>query len=143
MKLHRISKYLALAGLLSIGMAMFASSPSKHRVLFTVSSPDPADWQMVMHNAHNLIQGLQPESVDVEVLAFGSGIGILKSNSPVRSDIESLQKADVHFVACANSMRAAHLTITDLLQNVAVVPSGIVEIVRKQEQGWSYIKGGR
>jgi uncharacterized protein len=54
-----------------------------------------------------------------------------------------LQKAGVHLVACANSMRVAHLTVTDLVPNTTVVPSGIVEIVRKQEEGWSYIKGGR
>ena len=143
MKARSTWKYLALVGVLSIAAAMCAASPSKHRVLLAVSSPDPTDWQMVMHNAANLIQGMRPESVDIEILAFGSGIGILKLDSPVRSEIESLQKADVHFVACANSMRAAHLTITDLVQSTAVVPSGIVEIVRKQEEGWSYIKGGR
>jgi intracellular sulfur oxidation DsrE/DsrF family protein len=98
---------------------------------------------MVSHNASNLLQGMQPDSVDAEILAFGSGIGILKLDTPIRSDIERLQKSGVHFVACANSMKAAHLAITDLLPNTTVVPSGIVEIVRKQEKGWSYIKGGR
>ena len=143
MKIDRKWKFLILVALISFGSLAFAASPSKHRVLFAVSSPDPADWQMVSRNAYNLMQGMQPDSVDVEIVAFGSGIGMLKLDTPVRSDIESLQKAGVHFVACANSMRVAHLTITDLVPNATVVPSGIVEIVRKQEEGWSYIKGGR
>lgn len=133
--------YFALLILMS--PVLFAASPAKHRVLFTVSSPDSADWQMVMNNARNLVLGLKPESVEVEVLSFGPGIGILKSDSPVRSDIDSLQKDGVHFVACANAMRTAHMTTADLAPSVTVVPSGVVEIVRKQESGWSYIKGGR
>jgi uncharacterized protein len=94
-------------------------------------------------NAYNLMQGMQLDSVDVEIVAFRSGIGMLKLNTPVRSDIESLQKSGVHFVVCANSMRVAHLTITALVPNTTVAPSGIVEIVRKQEEGWPYVKGGR
>jgi intracellular sulfur oxidation DsrE/DsrF family protein len=40
-------------------------------------------------------------------------------------------------------MRARHLELKDLLPGVTPVPSGIVEVVTKQEQGWVYIKGGR
>ena len=32
--------------------------------------------------------------------------------------------------------------IDKIIPNVEYVPAGIAEIVEKQEEGWSYIKGG-
>ncbi len=44
--------------------------------------------------------------------------------------------------ACQNSMRAMRVTTEDLFPFAAQVDSGVAELVRKQEAGWSYIKGG-
>jgi intracellular sulfur oxidation DsrE/DsrF family protein len=40
-------------------------------------------------------------------------------------------------------MRMQHVEAKDLLPGVGMVPAGIVEVVTKQEQGWTYIKAGR
>jgi intracellular sulfur oxidation DsrE/DsrF family protein len=45
-------------------------------------------------------------------------------------------------VACENAMRAHHILSSDLLSGVTTVPSGIVELVRKQEAGYAYVKVG-
>jgi intracellular sulfur oxidation DsrE/DsrF family protein len=37
-------------------------------------------------------------------------------------------------------MRAAQVKTADLVSSATVVSSGIVEIVRKQERDWSYMK---
>lgn len=133
--------WLALA--LAIVPSMALARSHAHRIVFAVSSPDENDWKMAAHNIPHLISGFQPDPVEVEVVAFGPGIAMLKKDSAVREEIEQMQKQGVHFEACENSMRASHLQIADLAPGVGTVPSGIVEIVRKQEQGWSYIKAGR
>jgi len=53
------------------------------------------------------------------------------------------EESHVRFVACQNSMRMQHVELKDLLPKVEPVPSGIIEVVTKQEQGWAYIKGGK
>lgn len=40
-------------------------------------------------------------------------------------------------------MRMQHVSATELIDGVGTVPAGILEIITRQEQGWSYIKGGR
>jgi intracellular sulfur oxidation DsrE/DsrF family protein len=40
-------------------------------------------------------------------------------------------------------MRARKVTKADLLDNMGTVPSGVVEVVKKQEAGWTYVKAGR
>jgi intracellular sulfur oxidation DsrE/DsrF family protein len=114
-----------------------------HRVLFAVTSGDVIDWQMTLGNARNLIAGLKPEPVEVEIVSYSAGIMMIKGDSAVAADIAALQAQGVKFVACQNAMRFHKLELKDLLPGVTPVPAGIVEVVTKQEQGWTYVKGGR
>jgi intracellular sulfur oxidation DsrE/DsrF family protein len=123
--------------------AASAATGKSHKIVFAVTSGDEADWNLSLGNIRNLLAGLKPDPVEVEVVAFGGGIVLVKSDSSVAADIAKLQADGVKFVACQNSMRARHLELKDLLPGVTPVPSGIVEVVTKQEQGWVYIKGGR
>ena len=114
-----------------------------HRVLFALTSPDEADWQLTLNNIRNVMSGVAPEPIDVEIVAYGPGIAFLKRDGPDASDIQKLESPHVRFVACRNAMRKQHLEAADLVPGSEVVPSGIVEVVAKQEQGWTYIKAGR
>ncbi|ADW69687.1 DsrE family protein [Granulicella tundricola] len=114
-----------------------------HHVLVAVTSGDEADWNLALGNIRNLLKGLAPDQVDVEVVAFGGGIMLVAKPSTADADIQALMAKHVRFVACQNSMHARKLTEADLVTGVGTVPAGIVETVLKQEQGWTYIKGGR
>jgi hypothetical protein len=46
----------------------------------------------------------------------------------------------VVFAVCQNSMRARKVTTEDLFPFAAQVDSGVAEIIRKQEAGFSYIR---
>lgn len=146
---HSEVKKCKMAGrwalLLCLALLPIAASaaPKTHRVLFAVSSPDAMDWQIVVRNIPHVLSGFAPDKVEIEVVAFGPGIAMLKSSSPVRDDIAQLQKQGVRFVACETAMRAFHLQLSDLVPGAQTTPSGIVEVIRRQEQGWTYIKGGR
>jgi intracellular sulfur oxidation DsrE/DsrF family protein len=133
---------------LSFAMLGTVSQPSiaqarGHHVVFRLTSPDETDWKIMINNIHSLLTGFAPDGVDVEVVAFGPGISFLKNDTPELSDIKELEAAHVHFMACNNSMRAHHWTQTDIVPGAEIVPSGIVEVVKKEESGWSYIKAGR
>ena len=114
-----------------------------HRVLFALTSSDEADWKLMLGNIRNLISGLAPNLVEVEVVAYGPGISSVQKGSAVEAEIMSLEVQHVNFVACENSMKIKHISATDLVSGVRSVPAGIVEVVVKQEQGWSYIKSGK
>ena len=48
----------------------------------------------------------------------------------------------VRFAACQRAMRGHNLELKDLVAGTVPVPAGIVEVVLRQEQGWTYIKAG-
>lgn len=121
-----------------------AVAPAKvHHVLFAVTSSDEADWGLTIGNIRNLIADLQPDTVEIEVVAYGPGLKMVLKTSADAAAIQALQSPHVRFVACQNAMRHQNVTEADLLPGVGQVPAGIGEVVRKQEQGWVYIKGGR
>ena len=141
MRLTRLATCLAAVALL-LALPAFAQAKA-HRVLFALTSSDVADWNLTIGNVHNLMAGVAPDEIQIEIVAYGPGILFLKSDSAVAADLKELQAAHVRLVACGNAMRARHLTPADIIPGAEVVPAGIVEVVRKQEEGWTYIKAGR
>jgi intracellular sulfur oxidation DsrE/DsrF family protein len=133
---------LAACVVLCLSRGSFAQGKT-HHVVFAVTSGDEADWKMTMGNIRNLTEGLKPDATEVEVVAYSQGLNLVKQGSALAAEITALQEKHVRFVACQNSMRMQHVEAKDLLPGVESVPSGIVEVVTKQEQGWSYIKAGR
>lgn len=148
----KISLYvLALAGILSFGAApqisaaaehgkMESASKAKHHVVMQVSDADPGKWNLALNNAKNLQDALGKDNVDIEIVNYGPGIGMLKLDSSVANRIEEATSSGVKIVACENTMKAQKLTKADMLPTIGYVPGGVIEIMEKQEQGWSYIR---
>ena len=114
-----------------------------HHAIFVLTSGEDADWQMTLANMRNMIKGFAPAKVEIELVAYGPGLPFLKKGSAVQTEIQELEAQQVRFVACENSMRLQHVTAADLAPGVTAVPSGVIELVTRQEQGWAYVKAGR
>jgi hypothetical protein len=137
--------FLLLSGAALLGAAAplaFAqtSTPTKNRALFQVTDNDPARWNMILNNMQNLRDGVGGEPVEIELVAYGPGINMLKADSSVKQRIAEALKAGVTVNACQNTMTNAKLVPADMLPNISYVPAGVVEVMRKQQQGWAYIR---
>ena len=60
----------------------------------------------------------------------------------ITNEVIEMSKTNVQFSACENSMRKHHIEKSELLTVANTVPSGVAEVVLKQEAGWSYLKAG-
>ena len=65
---------------------------------------------------------------------------MLKSDSVVANRVEEAKQAKIMIVACENTMRSAKLTKEDMLPNTSYVPAGVVEIIKKEREGYAYIR---
>ena len=63
-----------------------------------------------------------------------------KARTELADDVAALINQGVRFVACQNTMRQRSIRPEDLLPGVGTVPSGAYEIVRRQQEGYSYFK---
>lgn len=113
-----------------------------HKVVIQLNTADTASWSSVIGNIRN-IQKIWPDNLNVEVVVHGKAIDFLvKDKTYFSTDIQQLSSQGIKFYACQNTMRK-HNIMADMLLNVAgIVPSGVAEVILKQEEGWSYLKSG-
>jgi intracellular sulfur oxidation DsrE/DsrF family protein len=110
------------------------------RVVLQMSDADPAKWNLALNNAKNIQTDLGGANVDIELVAYGPGIGMLKADSVVGNRVDEAIAAGVKVVACENTMKGQKLSQTDMLNKLSYVQAGVVEIMQRQQQGWSYIR---
>jgi uncharacterized protein len=128
-----------LAGCASEGGARMAAD-GKTRVVIQVSDNDPAKWNLALNNAQNLQQALGKENVQVEIVAYGPGLNMLKANSKVAGRVNGALDQSVDIVACGNTMKKMKVGKNDLIAGSRVVEGGVIEISERQQQGWTYIR---
>ena len=144
-----IVRMLRIAALALLAFApLIAANPAsgqtpahpQNRVVVQVSDADPAKWNLALNNAKNLQDDLGSDLVDLEIVVYGPGIGMLKSDSPVGTRVADALKNGVKVVACENTMSAQQLAYKDMLPKIGYVPAGVVELMKKQQEGYSYIR---
>ena len=134
---------LAGAGGLGValpGLALAQAAPVRNRALFQVTDNDPARWNMILNNMRNLREDVGSEGAEIELVAYGPGLLMLKADSSVKQRIAEALKSGVKVNACQNTMTGMKLVPADMLPDIGYVPSGVVEVMRKQQQGWAYIR---
>lgn len=106
------------------------------RVVVQVSDINNVDQALTSCN--NLINEI-PDA-EVEVVFHQSAINAVVRGSTVEDRIRDLMRRGVTIVACRNSMRSRNITEDQLIDGVKIVNAGVAEIVRKQAEGWVYLK---
>ncbi len=132
----------ALASLAAAAPMLMAQTAAakRNRIVIQVSDNDPAKWNLALNNAKNLQEDVGAANVDIEIVAYGPGIGMLKLESPTGSRIADAMKANVKVLACENTMKGQKLTKDDMLPAISYVPAGVTEIMKKQTEGWAYLR---
>lgn len=114
----------------------------QHRIVMQLSSNDTLVWKGLMNNLKHLKAGWG-DSVVIEVVAHGPGLDFLtKGKTTQQEKINHFKQMGIVFIACENTMMERKIPKESIIAEAAFVRMGIGEIVRKQEQGWSYIKAG-
>src|ERR1700730_12907841 len=70
---------------------------AEHKIVLQLSDNDPRKQALVISVANNLLKFYDPDKVAVEVVAFGPGIDLLRSESASRKQVESLIAQGVRF----------------------------------------------
>ncbi|WP_165005693.1 MULTISPECIES: DsrE family protein [unclassified Enterococcus] len=91
-------------------------------------------WTETSHNVKNLLKAA-PEAV---IVVSVNGIAITGYLDPANEAFLSMENVTFH--ACANAMRANHISEQSLPDQVIVVPAGVLDLIELQEKGYAYIK---
>ncbi|HMM89497.1 DsrE family protein [Bradyrhizobium sp.] len=135
---------------LAFASSALAADVKAHRVAIQVNQNDPQVMNLALNNASNVIEyyRAKKEDVDVDIVAYGPGLHMLRADSsPVKDRLKRLKEmafpGKVQFSACNNTkqnMEKAEAREITIVPDATIVPSGVVQLMELQEQGWSYIR---
>lgn len=142
--LTAFSAMLALFAWSTASAAPNQGDAAGYRVIIQVTAGSAEQWNGLLGNIENLRSALEDELRDVEVVAHGPGIGlVLRTNAAQADRMKLLSTQGVRFVACENTLSHRKLSKADLLPFVGTVDAGVAQVVRRQKQGWQYIRVGQ
>jgi len=135
MKLVKVFFFLAMTLFTSLGIAQ-----QKQRLIIQVSDNDPAKWALALNNAQNVQQDLGKDKVQIEIVAYGPGLEMLKAESKVAERLAGAMDASVGLIACENTMTTQKVPKSAMYPGIDYVKAGVTHIMKRQREGWAYIR---
>ncbi len=130
------------------GQQSAAAGSEATRIVFHLTNPDMAVAEELLDEIDAMLTDYRDQGSElrVEVVAHGDGLGLLRERlSRHRDRIRSMseQNPNLTFVACKNTidrLRVERGVEVVLLPDAHLTGSGVNHVVRRQHQGWVYIK---
>ncbi|RBN50065.1 DsrE family protein [Flavobacterium psychrolimnae] len=126
-----------------ISIAAFAQKkPNNHKIVFQFTNAvDTLQQKAIVNQLKNLTTHWPNAKYEVVIHSMGLSF-VMSAKSKQIDAIKELRAKGVRFLVCENTMKSQKVSKDQIISEVEYVPVGIAEIVEKQEQGWTYIKGG-
>ena len=122
--------------ILAATLVALAPQALAEKIVIQVSDGSPTTWNQALNVVGNLREAYGP-GTDIEIVAFGQGINMLKLDAPVASRLVDAQKAQgAKVYACENSMGRQKLSRDDMAPGLIYVRAGVEQIITRQREGW-------
>jgi intracellular sulfur oxidation DsrE/DsrF family protein len=155
---------LSLAALLLVGASLLPGEAiadngyDKQKVVYHINYDDPKKQAGALRNIQNHINAVGKDDLEIKVVLHGNGLALLlepdslekltkfkhaNANEKMAAKIDGLKDQGVSFNVCANTVRGRKVDLQTDLYNVSesdIVPSGVAEVAKLQQQGYVYIK---
>ena len=128
------------ATLVAAAAIVLAPHALAEKVVLQVSDGNPATWNQALNVVGNRREAYGP-GTEIELVAFGQGINMLKLDAPVASRLADAQKMQgARIYACENSMARQKLAREDMAPGLIYVAAGIEHIITRQREGWVNVR---
>ena len=131
--------------LLFTGMTQ-AADYEKQKVVYHVNYNDEKTLKSALGNIQNHINAVGKDNIEINVVMHGDGVDLLKianNDMDMQSKIINLKSQKIAFKVCSNTLKGRKINYKNDLYDVSesdIVPSGVAEIAKLQQQGYVYIK---
>ncbi|MCO5130664.1 MAG: hypothetical protein M9932_08855 [Xanthobacteraceae bacterium] len=114
-----------------------------HRVALQLSDADPRKQGLVISVANNLLKAYGPDAIAIEVVAFGPGIELLRTDNPNRARLESLIAQGVKLDVCVNTLDTIERETgrrPEIIPGAVPVQVGVGHILSLTENGFTLVR---
>lgn len=116
---------------------------AEHRIVLQLSDNDSKKQSLVLSVANNLIKAYDPDKIAVEVVAFGPGIDLLRTENASRARVESLIAQGVRFDVCVNTLDTIERETGKrpaIISSARPVQVGVGQILSLTENGYTLVR---
>jgi intracellular sulfur oxidation DsrE/DsrF family protein len=116
---------------------------AEHRIVLQLSDGDAKKQSLVLSVANNLIKAYDPDRIAIEVVAFGPGIDLLRTENASRPRVESLIAQGVRFDVCVNTLDTIERETGKrpaIIQSATPVQVGVGHILSLTENGYTLVR---
>lgn len=132
-------KYLHIVFLLLMISFSSNAQSNKHRVVWDLSSADTTVQAAVFRQINNA--RVEIPDLDIEVVFHGQAVyAVMKDSTQFAARIKTAKEKGVTLAVCNNSLRRLKIDPSQVSPSAIVVPSAVAELIKKQTDGWSYLK---
>jgi intracellular sulfur oxidation DsrE/DsrF family protein len=125
-----------------------ASANEEFRIVLHVDSADPERYNVMLDETEQLLKtsAQQQQKVRVEILTNGGGLMLVeKGNEAYTKRLQSLAKQydNLGLLVCKralDNLKAEKGVQLDLVPEARVVDSAMNEVIKRQQEGWAYIR---
>ncbi len=137
-----MKKLIVLFALFLGTTTLFAQDGARpHRIVMQLTSGDTLVHKNLMKQFRNMKEAAP--TLQLEVVCHGPGMDMLMSDRTIVAEkVKEFAGKGIVFLACENTITERKLDRTKVLPEAGYVKAGIIHIVERQEEGWSYIKAG-
>lgn len=139
--IRRTFVQLALAGaMLAAAVPAALAEPARQGIVIQVSDGDTKTWNQALNVVKNIQAEYGKDKVDIELVVFGNGSGLLKFDSPLANRIDDTLASGASVSMCENTMKGQKLVKADMHPKIGYVKAGVIEIIEKSKQGWTVVR---
>ena len=116
---------------------------AEHKIVLQLSDSDAKKQALVISVAYNLLKAYDPDKVAIEVVAFGPGIDLLRTENSNRKLVESLIAQGVRFDVCLNTVDTVERETgkrPDIIPAATPVQVGVGQILHLTENGYTLVR---
>jgi intracellular sulfur oxidation DsrE/DsrF family protein len=116
---------------------------AEHKIVLQLSDNDAKKQALVISVAYNLLKAYDPDKVAIEVVAFGPGIDLLRTESSNRKLVESLIAQGVRFDVCLNTVDTVERETgkrPEIIPAATPVQVGVGQILHLTENGYTLVR---
>ena len=119
-----------------------AKATKRHyNAVYQLNTDDPKIINATLRNISNALEDPRLKGkLTVELVAFSGGWEVFNKENDYGEKLLALKNKGVILSQCHNTLMERHISTSQLLPYVSIIPSGNGELIIRQAQGWSIVK---
>ena len=116
---------------------------AEHKIALQLSDNDAKKEALVISVAYNLLKAYDPDKIAIEVVAFGPGIDLLRTENSNRKLVESLIAQGVRFDVCLNTVDTVERETgkrPEIIPDATPVQVGVGQVLHLTENGYTLVR---